>query len=208
MKHSEILEIITRQTGKEPTQQEIGNILGISRSTINSRAFHNLNYRLEEIKKIQEHYGIDLINECNTDEKEIAVDYYPDVFGSCEGGAFEMSQNKKIIHIPKMCIDRYTPFAKYSVINAYGDSMNPTIQNKDRLIVEMLDSFDRIKDNNIYIFFYNDRIFCKRLVQNIDNIVIISDNPDKEIYPASVIEKEKMNDIRLIGRIAGLVRSI
>ena len=138
---------------------------------------------------------------------EISVDYYPDVLASCGGGAFELSNIKEKIRIPKMCIEQYMPLARYSVINAYGDSMQPTILSRDKLIVEFLES-KVIKDNNIYIFYYNDRIFCKRLVQNIDSIVVISDNPDKTIYPTSVIEKENMNDIYLIGRIVGLMRGL
>ena len=86
--------------------------------------------------------------------------------------------------------------------------MQPTIQNKDKLVIELLSESDRIKDNNIYVFFYNDRIFCKRLVQNIDSIMVISDNPDKNIYPTSRIEKENMNEIHLIGRIVGLMRGM
>ena len=106
-----------------------------------------------------------------------------------------------------MCIKNYMPFARYSVINAYGDSMQPTIQNGDRLIIEFV-NHNVIRDNNIYVFFYDDKIFCKRLVQNIDSIVVISDNPDKNIYPTSAIEKAAMNEIHIIGRIAGLMRKL
>lgn len=106
-----------------------------------------------------------------------------------------------------MCIRHYFPLSQYSVVNAYGDSMLPAIQNNDKLVVEMLNGA-QIRDNNIYIFFYDDKIFVKRLVQNVDSIAIISDNPDKEIYPTRFIEKEAMNDIHLIGRIVGLIRTM
>lgn len=222
MKHSEIIETITRATGKTPTQQQLADILDTTKNTIGSRAHRNVEYSLKEMEKISEKFGVDLLEiswvnskldkevakKFTIEEDEISVDYYPDVLASCGNGAFELSQTTEKIKLSKKCFDHFSPFAKYSVINAYGESMQPTINNRDKLVVEILTNNDRIKDNNIYIFFYNDRIFCKRLVQNIDNIIVISDNPDKSIYPTSKIEKEDMNEIRLIGRIVGLIRGL
>lgn len=212
MKHNELVATITKQTGKEPTQQEIADILGLTRNAISSRAFRDKEYSYSEVEKLENAFKINFSNQGFIDDMhdnggEISVDYYPDVLASCGGGAFELSNIKEKIRIPKMCIEQYMPLARYSVINAYGDSMQPTILSRDKLIVEFLES-KVIKDNDIYIFCYNDRIFCKRLVQNIDSIVVISDNPDKTIYPTSVIEKENMNDIHLIGRIVGLMRGL
>ena len=212
MKHNELVATITKQTGKEPTQQEIADILGLTRNAISSRAFRDKEYSYSEVEKLENAFKINFSNQGFIDDMhdnggEISVDYYPDVLASCGGGAFELSNIKEKIRIPKMCIEQYMPLARYSVINAYGDSMQPTILSRVKWIVEFLAS-KVIKDNNIYIFYYNDRIFCKRLVQNIDSIVVISDNPDKTIYPTSVIEKENMNDIYLIGRIVGLMRGL
>lgn len=212
MKHNELVTTITKQTGKEPTQQEIADILGLTRNAISSRAFRDKEYSYSEVEKLENAFKINFSNQGFIDDMhdnsgEISVDYYPDVLASCGGGAFELSNIKEKIRIPKMCIEQYMPLTRYSVINAYGDSMQPTILSKDKLIIELLNG-DTIKDNNIYVFCYNDRIFCKRLVQNIDSIVVISDNPDKTIYPTCVIEKENMNDIHLIGRIVGLMRGL
>lgn len=212
MKHNELVATITKQTGKEPTQQEIADILGLTRNAISSRAFRDKEYSYSEVEKLESAFKINFSNQGFIDDMhdnggEISVDYYPDVLASCGGGAFELSNIKEKIRIPKMCIEQYMPLVRYSVINAYGDSMQPTILSRDKLIVEFLET-KVIKDNDIYIFYYNDRIFCKRLVQNIDSIVVISDNPDKTIYPTSVIEKENMNDIHLIGRIVGLMRGL
>lgn len=54
----------------------------------------------------------------------------------------------------------------------------------------------------IYKIFY---IFVKRLVKNIDEMIIKSDNPDP-IYRAHYIEKDELNNITVVGRIVGLVR--
>lgn len=213
MRHNEIISTITKQTGNEPTQQEIAEILGLTRNAISSRAFRNKEYSYSDVEKLENFYKINFSNQNFIDDMhdstgDIIADYFPDVLASCGNGAFELSQIREKIRVPKICIEQYMPFARYSVINAYGDSMQPTIQSKDKLVIELLSESDRIKDNNIYVFFYNDRIFCKRLVQNIDSIMVISDNPDKSIYPTSRIEKENMNEIHLIGRIVGLMRSM
>ena len=226
MKHSEILEFITKQTGKTPTQQQLADVLNTTKNTIGSRAHRDMEYSIDELDRISKAFGVDLlqiswvkskleqeeaieyVQNLTEQKEEITVDYFPDVLASCGNGAFELSQVREKIRIPKICIEQYLPLAKYSVINAHGESMQPTIQNRDKLVIELLSDSDGIKDNSIYVFFYNDRIFCKRLVQNIDSIVVISDNPDKTIYPTSVIEKENMNDIHLIGRIVGLMRGM
>ena len=212
MKHSELISIIEESTGITPKQKDLAKILDKPLGTINSRASRDLSYSDEELEKIDDYFKLGITNKCFLDDMhdnsgEITADYYPDVLASCGNGTFELSYFREKIRVPRMCIEQYMPFAKYSVINAYGDSMQPTIQNKDKLIVELLND-NSIKDNNIYVFYYNDKIFCKRLVQNIDSIVVISDNPDKSIYPTSVIEREKMNDIHLIGRIVGLMRGM
>ena len=212
MKHSELLQTLQNLTNHKPTQSELGKILGKATNSIGARAMRDSSYYIDEIKKINDYFNIDLFNQTfiddiHDDSGEITVDYYPEVLASCGNGTFELSQVKEKIKIPRMCIRHYFPLSQYSVVNAYGDSMLPAIQNNDKLVVEMLNGA-QIRDNNIYIFFYDDKIFVKRLVQNVDSIAIISDNPDKEIYPTRFIEKEAMNDIHLIGRIVGLIRTM
>lgn len=212
MKHLELITFITKQKGIEPTHQEIANILGLTRNAISSRSHRNQEYSYSEVEKIEDFYNVSFANQAFLEDAhdnsgEILIDYYPDVLASCGGGTFELSQFKERIRVPKICVSNYQPLAKYSVINAYGDSMNPTIKNGDKLVIEFVD-YNLIKDNNIYVFAYNNRIFCKRLVQNIDSIVVISDNPDKQVYPTNTIVRDDMNNVKIIGRIAGLMRSM
>jgi phage repressor protein C with HTH and peptisase S24 domain len=212
MRHSELVATITKQIGREPNQQELAKILGLTRNGISSRAHRDKEYSYTEVEKIEDYYKINFSNQAFIDDMqdysgEIIADYYPDVLASCGGGTFELSVIKEKIRVPKLCIKNYIPTSNYSVINAYGDSMQPTIQNGDKLVIEFT-THNEIRDNNIYVFTYHDKIFCKRLIRNIDNIVITSDNPDKSIYPTSTIYREEMNDIHIIGRIAGLMRSM
>ena len=88
-------------------------------------------------------------------------------------------------------------------INATGDSMTPYILDRDRLIVEHYDG-SQIRDNKIYIFRYYDNIFVKRLVLNLDQIIVISDN---EKYQQRTIERSEVDNFQIIGRIVGIFRT-
>jgi len=219
VKHSEILKIITQNQGKQPTQPDIATILEKPVGTIKSRASKDLNYSVEEVKKLSEFYNINLFennlenikqNPINKridyfDKKEeFVADYYPDVFGSCGSGTFVLSETKELINVPKKIVKSYSKIKKYSVINAYGDSMMPFIHDKDLLIVQHYEN-EQIKDNRIYVFRFDDNIFVKRLVLNINQLVIKSDNKD---YQPITIELDKNTDIQIIGQIVGLMRDI
>jgi phage repressor protein C with HTH and peptisase S24 domain len=210
MKHSDVISTIAKQTGKEPKNKDIANVLDLTQEAIRSRAFREKEYSYSEIEKLENFYKINFANQTFIDDihdtgSDVIVDYYFETLGSCGNGAFEYSDVKEKIKIPKMCFSEYFPLARYSAINAYGNSMSPTIQNKDLLLVRSCEG-EQVKDNQVYVFCYNDRLFVKRLVQDLDKITIISDNSDKDLYPTQTIEKEEMNSVRIIGRIVGLIR--
>lgn len=84
--------------------------------------------------------------------------------------------------------------------------MQPYIQNKDLLIVEHWEG-EQIYDNCVYVFCYDNQIFVKRLIRNVDEIIVKSDNPDP-VYRPRYIEKEDMNNVIIIGQIVGLMRNM
>ncbi len=188
---------------------EVAPILGLKSGT----ALRNWVYRKKplkefEIEKIDEAFGIkDFKKQQNTSTEEtLAVDYFPEVFGSCGDGKFVLSEQKELIHVPKKFFSHYSPAKKYSVINAVGESMMPNIHPKDRLIVEHW-AGEQIRDNQVYVFCYNNEIFVKRLIKNVDEVVIKSDNPDPA-YRTRFIEKSDMNNLLIIGEIVGLMRDM
>ena len=93
-------------------------------------------------------------------------------------------------------------YKKYSMINATGNSMSPTIDNGDKLIVEHW-SDSQIQDNKIYVFCFNNEFFVKRLFKNFDEIIIKSDNSE---YRTKTISGSTINDMILIGKIVGVIK--
>ena len=82
--------------------------------------------------------------------------------------------------------------------------MSPNIHDKDRLIVEHWEG-GQIKDNRVYVFCYSDEIFVKRLIKNVDEIVVQSDNPDP-MYRPRFISKDDIDKVIIVGEIVGLMR--
>ena len=217
----ELLDELQTLTNLKITQTDIANALGTTRSNISLRVKNKSMATIEEIKKIitflnlssphnimnillkkQNQSILEEIEDDPDQEDTITLDYYPDVFGSCGGGSFVFSENKQSVELPRKFITTYSGFKKYSIVNAVGDSMTPYIYDRDKLVIEHWNG-EQIRDNRVYIFRFGDNIFIKRLVLNIDQIIVKSDNKE---YPVRHIEKQDAADFQIIGRIVGIWR--
>lgn len=204
MKYNKLIERLQKLIGFTPKQAELCKILEYTPSKVSARAQRNSDFSDDEVEKIEQYYNISLSG--NTNEDCALIDYYPGVFGSCGGGAFVLSEQKELIQVPKKLFKTFSSVKKYSVITAVGESMQPYIQPKDKLIVEHWNG-EQIKDNSVYVFCYRDEIFVKRLIKNIDEIVVKSDNPDP-MYRPRYIEKDDINNVTIVGQIIGLMRDM
>ncbi len=201
MKYSELQAALQNATNTDVTIAKIGEVLGVTRQTMHNKIKEvKKDVLQEEITQLENYFDVTL------NEKIIYIDYYPYVFGSCGSGTFVLSEQKEVMQVPVNLISSYSKIKKYSVINARGDSMQPFINDMDKLIVEHYQG-EQITDNHIYVFCYNDEIFIKRLSKNVDEIIIKSDNPDSA-YRTRIIEKENINNIFIIGEIVGLIRDM
>ncbi len=209
MQHKQIIKNLQYLTNKKITQQEIADILCVSINTIGARATRNSSYSVEEIIKIGNYYGVDLFhNDKNTvDNSEIiAANYYGEMNEYKNDN--ELINVKKIIYIPKNIINSYSDNKKYIVISAVGDSMLPKIQDKDKLIIELQDiNANKISDNRIYFFNYENKYAVKRLILNVNQLVIKSDN-NSSVYHSITLPNKDMDKMKIIGRIRGLIREL
>lgn len=203
MKVAEILDLLKTKTNNTVNQSMLADALGVTRQTISNRIRSNSEVTISELEKIEQFFEINLFNnDINSDV--VTIEYYPDVFASCGNGAVTFSEEKELIKIHKSLFPEYYNSHKYSMIHARGDSMSPYINDGDKLIVEHWDN-GGIIDNKVYVFCYKSEIFVKRLSKNLDEIIIKSENPN---YSTRRIEGNNMNDITIIGRIVGVLRSI
>lgn len=67
-------------------------------------------------------------------------------------------------------------YASLAVVTARGDSMSPTFEDGDVLLVDA--SFSSFRTDAIYVISRDEELFVKRIQKNVDgSIEIISDNP-------------------------------
>ena len=202
MKLDELLSILSKRVGIAVNQSMLSDALGITRQTISNRIKNESEVTVSELKKVEEFFNISMFGEMPDDITYI--DYYTDVFASCGEGSIVFSSEKNKLPISTSMINGYSKNKLYSMINATGNSMAPTIDNGDKLIVEHW-SGNQIQDNKIYVFCYNGEFFVKRLSKNLDEIIIKSDNPE---YRVRTIGGKSIMDLILIGKIVATIKQV
>lgn len=205
MKLEELISIISKKTGEYINQSLLAESLGITRQTVSNRIKNDSQVTVSELKKVEEFFNITLFSETEViDETLIYIDYYRDVFASCGDGNIIFSEDKLKMPISTVLINEYSRSKQYSMINAKGNSMFPTIDNGDKLIIEHWDG-SQIQDNKIYVFCFNNEFFVKRLSKNLDEIIIKSDNQD---YRVRTISGSTLNELKLIGKVVSIIKTI
>ena len=202
----ELLKLISKKTGNEIRQSLLAEALGITRQTVSNRIKNESEVTVRELARIEEFFNIKILGNKSSQNNEdlIELDYYNDVFASCGRGSIVFSDEKIKVALSTLLIEGFSKNKLYSVINASGNSMAPTIDNGDKLIVEHW-SGNQIQDNKIYVFCFNNEFFVKRLSKNLDEIIIKSDNPD---YRTRTIGRKSANELTLIGKIVGVIKSL
>ena len=204
MKLDELIYIISSELGTPINQSSLAEGLGITRQTVSNRIKNESEVTVSELQRVEEYFNIQLFCSRKSDSEIVYIDYYSDVFASCGNGSIVFSSEKTKLPISISMIDGYSKNKLYSMINATGNSMAPTIENGDKLIVEHW-SGDQIQDNKIYVFCYNNEFFVKRLSKNIDEIIIKSDNPE---YRVRTINSKSFSDLILVGKIVAAVKNL
>lgn len=205
MRYSVLIGNLQNLTNSKVDISEIAKVIGKPARTLYTRGQRDTEFKQSEINQIEEFYKVNLSKSDTSNNNSVTLDYYPDVFGSCGNGVFELSQEKEQIIVPKKAFfEKFSPVKQYSVINAKGNSMMPLFYDKDKLIVEHWNG-EQIIDNCPYIFCYKDEIFIKRLAKNVDQLMIISENKD---YDIRKLTGNQLKDVNIIGQIVGLMRDL
>ena len=204
MKINELIALISSRTNSSINQSMLAESLGITRQTVSNRIKNESEITVSELQKAEEFFNLKLLDSINSEYEITYIDYYTDVFASCGNGSIVFSSEKTKLPISTSMISGYSKNKLYSIINASGNSMSPTIEHGDKLIVEHW-SGDQIQDNKIYVFCFNNEFFVKRLSKNIDEIIIKSDNPE---YRTRTISAKSLSELTLIGKIVATIKSL
>jgi putative phage repressor len=91
-----------------------------------------------------------------------------------------------------------------SIVTARGDSMEPTINNGDMLLVDMSKKVPR--DSSIYIIRSNDTLWVKRIQTQPDGkLLLISDN---KTYPPIQLNLDEFDDVEIVGKVVNISKDI
>lgn len=204
MKIDELITLISSSLGSPINQSMLADSLGITRQTVSNRIKNFSEVTVSELQKTEEYFNIKLFDSDTVNNDITYIDYYNDVFASCGNGSIVFSSEKTKLPISTSMINGYSKNKLYSMINASGNSMSPTIEHGDKLIVEHWNG-EQIQDNKIYVFCYNGEFFVKRLSKNIDEIIIKSDNPE---YRVRTIPADMVPELIIIGKIIATIKSL
>lgn len=89
------------------------------------------------------------------------------------------------------------------IVWAKGDSMEPTINNNDTLVVNMAQT--RPIDGNLYVFRNDDTLFVKRYQELPSAWRLISDN---KIYPPLDIPKQEQHQFEVVGQVVHIAKDV
>ncbi|MBF8720211.1 XRE family transcriptional regulator [Pseudomonas guariconensis] len=112
---------------------------------------------------------------------EVCIAHY-DVRGAMGGGQVapdypEMLQDVRVSpkHLRELGVE-FTEHYHLKLVTGWGQSMAPTIKNRDPLIVDV--SIREFAGDGIYLFSWGDHLYIKRLqIADEDHFEMISDNP-------------------------------
>ena len=180
---------LERLMGFKPTQASIANILGVNQAAIAGRAKRNSSFSEEELQQIESFFAIDL-----TENGMVELPYYPSLLKGLD--------TKRLIRVSVSCIPEYNPDDDYIVISNIGNGMMPTILDSDKLIL-LTTKVDAILDSRVYLFEYQNKLYVRRLANNIKHILVKSDVPDFNDITITDVE-----NVKIRGRVVALVRDL
>jgi len=83
-----------------------------------------------------------------------------------------------------------------ALVEVSGISMTPLLNNGDILVINK--DYLPIKDGEIYVLCYGDKILCKKIFTGAKYILLKSENPD---FPTETIEGQEIDKLNIIGKV-------
>ncbi|WP_271270515.1 XRE family transcriptional regulator [Aliamphritea hakodatensis] len=109
------------------------------------------------------------------------------------------------IQVPESLLDEFNVNSLSArIVSVKGDSMETTLRDGDRIIVDTSQS--RLTSNSIYAFAFDGELKVKRFIKNFDqNWTIRSDNNFDPAYQDQTVAPHNIGQLTIIGRVAGIL---
>ena len=89
---------------------------------------------------------------------------------------------------------------KIVAMTAWGDSMSPTFNCGDLLLVDMGPPGLELMPGKVYIFSYQGDLYAKRYQKGAGKLLFLSDNPDMSFSNVE-IRQDELDGLRIIGKV-------
>ena len=138
-------------------------------------------------------------------EDQISIPFHEEVYASAGGGSENHSmENTSPITFSKHFLNTYLGVYNLkgiSIINAAGDSMDPTIKSGELMFVYAMDNED-FKDGGIYVLMCANVLLVKRVTYDplSKQYTLLSDNGKVDAVTLTI---DEANDCRFVGRVVG-----
>ena len=165
----------------------------------------------EEIKYIENGkptQGNDIVSDAGTlytQADQVSVPYHKEVYASAGGGSDAVNMtNTSPISFSRSFLNSFLGIYNVkglSIINAAGNSMEPTIKSGELMFVYPING-EEFKDGGVYVIMCSDKLLVKRVTFNplTKEYTLISDNGQVEPVTLTIDEG---SDCRFIGRVVG-----
>lgn len=201
MNYNTVLAKLLQVTKRNISQKELCEITGVDKGTMSARATRNSKFKPEELKKIEKAFNVDLSNNI-VRNNFIQIPVFGNVTASMGYGISVYDENQTGVYeiSSKLAKDIGIVSGKTQMIFASGDSMYPTIEGGDSLLIDT--SKKEVYDGRIYCVRIDGQLYAKRLQKIPPNTVkVISDN-EKKYDPFYVDFSKNINfDFDVIGEI-------
>ncbi len=208
MQYREVINRLQNLIGYKPKQSELCEITGVKQSTMSQRSKDNSDFKNEEIEKLSKFYGVNLFtNKSENNQDCINISVRGDVEASMGYGVAVYNESKTATYAisRQLAKDLGINISESQIIFGRGNSMEPTIQGGDALLVDL--SRKEINDGRIYCIRHDGELKAKRLQKlSKAKVKIISDNKDYDPIIIDFaqdlsIDFEVIGEIRWCGRI-------
>lgn len=174
------------------SQSELAVKMGVSRQSVHAWCKGALPRSPKMISRLAEVLGVsseDLIQSAETalipNDDYIDLPYLQSVYASCGAGDFPLTALPDItkIRVSREWLRVHAPSANSNfvqIITADGDSMSPTIDDGDLLLIDT--SKKEITTDAIFAFNLNGGFYVKRVQRTPRGLKIISDNRTYESF--------------------------
>ena len=193
MKYSELIYALKNLIKYEPKQIELCKILNIKPTAMSARVQRNSDFNAQEIALIEKNYNLKI----NSSDGYITLRYFPKSINYCNTNKFNITGECIDYKLPENIFPYGSFNNTYSMCKVKIYDMKPLINYDDFIIFESNSNME-IQNGELYIFYYDKQIYLKRLCKNINQIVVLSENPD---FTTQYIEKNEIENLKLIGKI-------